>query len=407
MDDVEYAFVEFGLDGEFDAQTPASVDGREFHATLFGLRGDSDYVARAVVMTADGELSSREAHFVTGATPPSLPEIEVTDDGGEVTEEQGLMFTSIVDESSTAVVIDTLGNLVWWHALDDKEGVISRSVLSRDGASVLYLFEHPSPDPTDTGTEIVRVALDGSDVESVPASGAHHDFVELPDGTLAVLRAEWGEVDGVEALGDRIDEISPDGEVKTVWSAFEDWSSTPADFDALEDHGGDWTHANALDYDAGRGAYVLSLRNLDTLLVIERASGDVLREIGGSKSDYLFSTTGARMFIWQHQFELDDDRLRIFDNGTPDEYGSRVAEYALDDEAGTATLEWTYQTTPPMYCMALGDVSTLPGDDLLVTWSTAGQIDRLDADGSLLWRLNLGFGGALGYTTWVESLDVQ
>jgi hypothetical protein len=71
--------------------------------------------------------------------------------------------------------------------------------------------------------------------------------------------------------------------------------------------------------------------------------------------------------------------------------------------SATASQVFTYYPDPPLYSYAYGDVSRLPDGSTLVTFSVSGQMDLVDADGELQWRLNALFGGAFGYSESVAS----
>jgi len=403
LDDVHDVYVEYGLDGELDQVAGAEVDGADYSATLVALKPGREYTVRAAVVSTAGTYASTPETLTTAAVPALIPDIEVTWSALDGARE-GYLVSSIVKDRSTAVILDGEGDVVWWHPREDIQGVISRATLSQDERSVIYLLEPIQDDLTDMPSEVVRVRLDGSDMERHVVRGAHHDMGELPDGTVATLVFEKVQSDLGTHIVDRIDELSPDGEMTTLWSSA-DW--VEFDPDIVAEVGGDamgYTHANAIDYVEELDAYLVGLRNLDTLLAIDRASGDVLFEIGGPDSDYVNTDTGARLFEGQHQFHLEDDTLLVFDNGPVAEYESRAVEYRLDDDRGTAEPVFVHQPDPPLFCTVLGDVDRLPDGNTLVTWSSAGQLDELSSDGELLWRLQLAYGAVLGYTTHVDRI---
>jgi len=74
-------------------------------------------------------------------------------------------------------------------------------------------------------------------------------------------------------------------------------------------------------------------------------------------------------------------------------------EYALDDATGATTETWSYEPTEPINCVNLGDVERLGNGDVLVTFSTAGSIQEVDAQGVVQWQLLADIGGALGFLT--------
>jgi len=313
---------------------------------------------------------------------------------------QGFLVTSLVAVRSAPVILDADGEYAWWYAPPEIDYRITRATLSRDGSAVLYLgYVPPSEGLSFETRDLVRVPLDGSAPEVIELTGPHHDFVELPDGTIATIAYDTREVDGEEVVGDRVLELRPDGSEVEIWSAWDDFEFAGQGETTLG-----WTHANALDYDEADDAYYVSLCNLSSIVKVDRASGQMLWRLGGSAGDFELQPDPGPLFDSQHQFQRLDGGIVVFDNQLEDFDGSRVVQYDLDANAGTAEQRWLYRADPPLVCIALGDVHRFDDGDTLVTWSSAGQVDRVSADGEVVWQLNTGFGGALGYTTWLESL---
>ena len=154
-----------------------------------------------------------------------------------------------------------------------------------------------------------------------------HDFVELPDGGVAWIAADWRKRDGQWIRGNRVMERDASGVLREVTSV---WDHLELDIDQVDQATG-WTHANALDYLPEEDAYLLGLRNLHTVLWIERSSGEMRWSFGGAQSDFAFLGSGQLPYH-PHQFQWVDDGLLLFDNRSSDERASRVVEYALDLE---------------------------------------------------------------------------
>ncbi len=402
--DVDDAWVEFGLDELDRVATPIELDG-EFQCALVGLKPSREYQAQAVVLVDGVEHRSELLTVQTNALPMALPQIELTvdehDDGRD-----GYLLTSTISEYSIVMVLDGDGEPVWWHSTPDTMGLVTRTVIAHDGESVLYLFEHPAQEVDVAQSDLVRVRLDGTDEQRIVVPGGHHDFVELPDGTVAVLTYEERDVgDGGVLIADAITEIAPDGTFEVVWRAMDEIPFDEQFIEGLDDWQMGWTHANAIDYDEDADVYHVSLRNLDTIVTVDRGSRTMIRMIGGVDSDYEVVGEG-RLFASQHQFEMVDGGLLVFDNGAPEQYHSRAVEVALDDDAGTAEVVWSHMTAPAVYVPTLGDVSLTPDSDRLVTWSTAGQVDVVAPDGTVRWQLNLGLGAGLAYTVHADNLGI-
>ena len=125
--------------------------------------------------------------------------------------------------------------------------------------------------------------------------------------------------------------------------------------------------------------------------------------LGGPHSDFELDTGGAEFSTLQHQFEILDDGIVIFDNREADT-PSRAVEYALDEATGVATQRWEHISEPPFFCYGMGDVDRLASGDSLITWSTAGVIDEVSPDGEVQWEVQLDLGAGLGYLTVVDTL---
>jgi Arylsulfotransferase (ASST) len=408
FDDAGEAYVEFGQGQAWDHRAPVSdLEDNHREALLLGMKADAAYRWRAVEVYDGVRYVSAPGNLHTGAAPPYLPRIEVTSsDGSQMAD--GYLVGSIVTIPCTAVILDGDGDYVWWHRIEsDADHVfIPRVRRSRVGEWVILAADEQNVAPAgpnvSVNVQVLRIGLDGTPrtVHSVPTG--HHDFAELPDGTVAMLEHDDRVIGGKHVRGDRIVEVDPDGVRRVVWSA---WDHLVYDPDqTYGEPGTGWTHANALDYDHERDLYHVSLRNLDAILRVERATGEVLWQLGGEGGDFDDPQSDAPLFQRQHQFEIDGDRILVFDNSTVSHGQSRVVEYELDAGAGIAQRTWTYESDPSLYSMVLGDVARLPNDHVLVTWSTAGVVEEVDTDSQVVWKLQTQIGGGIGYVTWRNTL---
>lgn len=400
----ETAVVDAGEDETYGRRFSAVRDGDRFEATLMGLRPSSRYHYRVLEDVAgDGELSSEDRTFATGAPPLAL--------AWTATEGQaptGYAVTSLVHVPSVVAILDSDGEYVWWYevgfdSLPGGNEMVTRNSMSRDGESMIFLAwtpQYPGLDCT-TDRDLVRVSLDGDQLDTTSVPGAHHDFVELPDGTIALLAYDPIEWEGAEVVGDRIVEVFPGGDEVDVWSL---WDTTSPDPGVEYGDGTDYSHANAIRYDDRDDAYLVSLRLLHTIVKIDRHSGEELWRLGGAGSDFQLPGGGTDLFRNQHHFQILDDGILVFDNGLEGAGETRVVQYQLDEASWTATPVWTHLPEPPRAVYSLGDVTRFDTGETLITWATAGEMELLGADGQREWLLNLGIGSGFGYTTWVEKL---
>ncbi len=394
----EDATLTFGPGAPAGTTVSDPADGQlEHEVVLFGLLPNTAYTVQVESFADDVPAGQDSATFTTGAVPTSLPtlSVQVFD---EDTAPGGYLLTSLLTSPLSVVLLDTDGTFLWWHFDERQQTAIGRVRLSADRDAILYdAFPTYGADPDDPTHEIVRVSLDGTEVDVLDTPGHHHDFAQLDDGTLAYLAEDRRDVEGEEIIGDQLVELRPDGTHEVVWTAWDDIPYDPADVPP----GSDWTHCGALHHDPVEDAYYLSSHNLDAIWKVDRATGELLWTFGGPRSDFTVAEPGALPYH-QHQLQILDDHLLVFDNREPQTHSSRVVEYRLD--GWLATEVWAYEAEPPIYNFAMGDVHRLDGDVTLVTWSTAGQMDAVDADHELLWRLNLDLGSGFSYVTWMDAL---
>jgi hypothetical protein len=362
-----------------------------------GLRANTSYECSVRAFSDGLPFADRMIAIVTGGPPPSVPDldVELLDAAGAP---QGNLLTSMLAAPLTVVVIDTDGHYLWWYFDERSNTAIGRVMLAADGSGILYdAFPTYGSQPDDPVQEIVWVSWDGNATEAYEIPGAHHDFTQLPDGTLATLAEDRRDVEGTEIIGDKITERAPDGTLTDVWST---WDDIPYDPDAVPP-GPDWTHCGALDYEPDEDAYYLSSHNLHTLWKVDRASGELVWSFGGAHSDFTLAGDGEFPYHL-HQFDVLDAGVLVFDNNEPAALASRVVEYAFD--GFEATEVWQYAADPPLYNFAMGDVQRFDSGLTHVTWSVAGQVDVVDPDAALTWQLNTELGSGLSYGTWVDSL---
>ena len=398
--------VEFGLDDGYGRQVVAQSEAATTHeVTLLGLKADTEYAFRVVAEQDTESIGNWTGTFTTGPLPDVLAGDLIDGHAHDPEKNAGGFFVvPLFSEVSIPTILDSDGDPVWWHVDEVPHETITTVHLTRDRTAVIYnaffINDEGAEHPDDE--RIIRVSLDGRTVDRIEAAGHTHNFVELEDGTLAYIAEDHIEVDEEAVRGNRIMELHPDGTLEQVWSV---WDHFEYDAELVLPTGTGYTHANALDYDEGENAYYLSLRSQDCVLKVDRASAQVEWVLGGPYTT--FEIVGTEPHSDQHQFQIIGDQVLIFDNGDVSRYASRVVEYSLDHDAGSASLTWDHYNQPPLYIISGGDVTRFPSGNTLVTWSSAGLLDEVDENSELVWRLFTRLGYGFGFTQWVEDIDAR
>ncbi len=237
-----------------------------------------------------------------------------------------------------------------------------------------------------------------------------HDSILLPDGSRWLIAYEPnGTTTNTDAV---IQKVSSAGTVVFQWS-----SAALAGETVVPPGNADYAHINSIAL-APDGDVVASFRHLSAVLKIATSAhdgfavGDVVWKLGGRDSSFTFVDDPLGGPCAQHTASmLPDGHVLLFDDGSDEflssklcvdqadptgpavdrfPWQSRVAEYALDTTAGTATLVWDY-TPPGRYTWFMGSAERLANGDTLVGWAAAVQAlaSEVDADGNLLWEVRL------------------
>jgi hypothetical protein len=291
---------------------------------------------------------------------------------------------------------------VWYEAVP---GVVHGTERWSDG-SIAYVLDRASVEAVDlAGRSVHRWAARTADLaEAVPVDveAFHHDVAELPEGGFASLSVErrWiGDYPAEErtpgttapawVAGDVIVEVDPDGTVRRSLSLLDLLDPTRIAYDAVVgdfwedfapwrgDDVKDWSHGNALWYDAPTDSFLVGLRHQDAVVAVSRATGElrailappvnwppslearVVRPVEPEGFEYAYHQHGAKTTPAGDvlMFDNGNRRASAYEPVTPDEENtSRCVEYAFPT---ATTYEVAFEYVGP-FSGSLGDCDLLP-----------------------------------------------
>ncbi len=374
---------------------------------LVGLRAATDVDVQLVAPLDGAQVCSPPTRARTGALPVGLPEA-VLASGLPGPETPAFLAVSLLTETERrAVIFETgTGAPVWVWTLPEglgPETMLYRVHVRADGGGILANV-HEGPD---TPGGIFRVDWDGA-ATFLPVPGATRDFVELPDGAVAVLSAEMRRTaTGGLVHGDRLFEVALDGAAREIWNMFDDYPHEWGETTRVPHPDGDfveWAHANGVGYDASEDDFLLSLPDIQTIARVDRASGDLVWRVGEQSGEYVLDGAAAPTLDMPHSVQvLDDGALLVFNRRGPGRC-SGAAELALDPAGGRAWERWRSDADPCLLTTFLGEALRVEDGDTVIDFSSAGRIDIVGPDGALRWRLGLDLGAGFGFVDRAEAL---
>jgi hypothetical protein len=364
-----------GADETFAWTSPEQVD---HEIELLGLLAAAPYTCALTAEYASGPQSA-SFDFTTSALPPGFPPVTAL---GATAPSYVLLnqFWDGIDAVDQRLILyDHLGRVRWYYEIGiDVAGDLDVRLL--DDGTVLFGGAYGATPTMLTLThDVVRVAP-----PATTGRNYHHHTEITNEGTwLSLVLADNGLGDGVEWTGFAVEEREPStGLLEWVWNTQQqlDAGLLPTSSEGGDPYHGNWAERSG---DEVR----VSLRGTNEILSIDRADGSLLWRMGKGGDFALFDASGAPLdddqwFFTQHAPEPSDDRLLVYDNGTsrPGETASRIADFAVDWEARTAQLLWTW-TRPYFKEPIWGDVDRLPDGNVLVTIGHCEDCGWIDDEG--------------------------
>jgi hypothetical protein len=395
-DSVRYQLEVIVDDGGEDpfASTP-SVDiemRRPRRIVREGLDFGNDYAWRACGVSADGVpgpwLPTRR--FSIRDYPPEIENVVTVNNIDPQRYQTGVTMTVLQRVPGVphyCIAVDQDGDIVWFLQR------YAQDIRMLDNGHLLYITIGGAEEVTLDGLAVW--AMDFEDIDL-------HEAFDMPNGNILIMQNEVREVDRGGHIQDWraqvIIEVDRDQNVVWSWNPFDYCSTLDLDECRMEapDPWGhyDWTHSNAVVYDAVENAVYYSVRHLSRIIKIDYATGDITWSMGfdmpSGDADF-----GDDLFSFQHSPEvLPNGNILLYDNGNrrghtycePEEPFSSAIELAVDPYApDPVTVVWRYDHP---FSGAVGDADRLPNGNTLVTGGANGHIMEVTPDGTVVWELS-------------------
>lgn len=300
------------------------------------------------------------------------------------------VFTTI--STHEAHLIDMMGEVVHtWSFLDpegDRTMWYVEMLENGNLFAVIHQLTVDAPPFIFKGGVTMEVDWDGNTVWELEDAEQHHDATLLPNGNLLVLRSEpvprsFAErVPGglpVEAdqemWGDWVVERKLDGTVVWEWHAWEHLDPTASTLNP-QDSRNEWGHANSVDQ-MPDGNLLISFRNINTVMIIDRDTGDVAWQLG------------PPLLAQQHHASpLGDSRVMIYDNGAHRLENGLPFSRVVDVDTETSFILREYSESPffNFFSPFISGAQRLPNDNTLITEGNYGRIFEVTAENEVVWE---------------------
>ena len=335
------------------------------------------------------------------------PAINVTTPPAETAPGYIFVGAKVTDGQNGALMLDNTGDVVWFGLPKVTTSMIyDFKVQHYRGEPVLTWMEGTTPSGFGAGHFVIansayeRIAefqvgngFDGGDL--------HELMITSRDTALVIVYSaiEWDlSPVGGPKHGTVTDAVIQEIEIDTGRVLFE-WHSLdhiPVEesrigFGGLDngDRPFDYVHLNSIDEDSD-GNLLISGRHIFAVHKIDRATGEIIWRLNGSRSD--FEMGEGTQFAWQHDARMQEDgTLTLFDNAESNQdldgtVASRGMVLDLDEEAMTATLVREYIHPTEILSTSQANMQVLPNGNVFIGWGSAPVFSEFTEDGELIFN---------------------
>ena len=400
-DEPSQVTVEVRAGEETWSHTPDPVYNVEHSVVVLGLQPDRTHQIVLVATDEAGNEVRSSAHEVT--TPPlpaDFPPITVAHSRPDQME-SGVTVFSVYrragddrgDDYGLIVAVNAKGEVVWYYRSDERISDVRRlgngNLLHNGGTKRDRMSEIDMVGHVVRQWHAAGVSNDApSDSIPIATDSLHHEVYEMPSGNFLALSTELRRLEDypssetdpaarrepANVVGGVIVEFTPDGDIARKVKLFDLLDPYRIGYDSLgtgfwrglyeqvaDGDTRDWTHDNAIIYDARDDSAIVSLRHADAVIKVGMATGELEWILGNhegwkppQKERLLEPVGDIEWTFHQHApmltphgtlllYDNGNYRVRPYDEKPPlSESYSRVVEYAVDEEAHTVSQVWEY-----------------------------------------------------------------
>ncbi len=372
------SWLEFQIEGEEWRQSPPRDREAGLQEELIlGVPYDTTILFRVVA----GEETSEDQAATTDPLPAGapVPSLLLAEPSAWGEEDRWLLLgiSKSNDGFESAgffkYILDRQGRIVWAHETPDGLRTMYMQP-SQDGSELLWdqttfwtTFDEGA------ASVVYRWKIDGTVLETIPTPGLHHTFRQMPDGTLA-----WGGFDGTDEV---LRERAPDGSVRVVWNCSEYWAAMGSRMQC---------DGNAMTYNVDDDTWYYSSDNENTVVEIQRETGEVIRSFGQLAGSYAFSE-GSGNFWKQHSpSRTPEGTLLISTHESQSSREMRAREYEIDDATRTLREVWSCGDGSGIEAPFMGEAHRLENGNTLLNYGGGGAIREVTRDCEVVWELHWG-----------------
>jgi len=383
-------WLEFAFEAGSVMRSRAQPGGTGNHRdVVLGVPPDTEVRVRVVSRVGTTNYASSEYRATTGSLPSRMPLGTVfASDPARASPERWL-FGSVEDSVGGSYgayylrtfwlyLMDRKGRIVWYYADPSSNATSSFQRIARDGE---YVWIEKRAFNGGGKQSVVKTTLDGAYFEEIAVPGLSDAIDVTTHGSLLYdVRGE-------------LRERAPDGATRNIWSCRTHFGP------------GFECYTNTVNWYEADDTVLLSFPYQNTVVEIDRASGELVGQYGSAPRSYAFAPPRqAPPEAWSFSFQHFPNRTPsgtllvsshvpgCSQESLPGPGRHAFVEFALDRGAQQLVEMWRY-TDGPEWPRAKGMALRLSNGNTLVNYGTGGVIRELSPDGRTVFGVKFDVNG--------------
>ena len=355
-----------------------SGEASEHREVVLGVPGETDVTIRVVSSQGGMEYKTSDYMGTTGTVPAGMPAPEVIAYDPELASDDRWMFGAVEDSDGGCAsqacfyhttfwlyIMDRQGRIVWYYADAASNATSSFQRIARDGQ---YIWIEKRPFSSGGSRSVLKMTLDREYMVEIGVPNLSDCIDVTDDGSLLYDTTLGG---GQYELR----EMNAEGDVRPIWNCRDTF---PSPFQC---------YSNTVNWNEADGTVLLSFPDENTVVEIDRDSGDVVGQYGDAPGSWAFSPDTWE-FEFQHFANITPEGTLLVSSHMPgyEDTRSPVAgqhafmEFERDSDAETLIYKWHYQGGDTEWAMFKGMAIRLPNGNTLGNYGTGGVIKEVTED---------------------------
>ncbi|QEC80632.1 hypothetical protein FSB76_29340 [Mucilaginibacter ginsenosidivorax] len=375
--------------------TPVSKANTKHSFVLTNIAPDTKYFYNIVTLQNGVEKVSKTYDFKSHQLPLFLQDqfkaktAEKTTLPAEFND--GLMLINKRYAPGIAYLVDSWGNIRWYHMIDR----VGFKVINFTKDNTLLSILGRNDEPTSYGSEILEINLLGDTLLHLKKGQGdfkqtiHHEILKNDKGQIVTLFVDQKIMDLTCIGGAQKDTVNGDGimVMDTKGKQLYKWSVFDV-LDPLKDKKllktkKDWMHANSLNYDTD-GNYLMSFYNNGQIWKIDAKTGKVIYKFGKGGD---IAMPAECNFTQAHAAHINaKGELMFFDNGV-EKHQSGVFAMKIDEQSKTSKIDTHFLLPKQIFNGRMGSAYLVNDTTTLVCCSKRHIIVLTNNKGVLQWTM--------------------